>query len=63
MTEYCSQYKIKQFVCCFCWDYRHRITPPATRKERVARHQALKQQGMQVGGFAKTFWTFPVGLN
>ncbi len=43
-----------------------RITPPATRKERAARHHALmalRQQGMQVGGFAQTFWMFSVGLN
>ncbi len=43
-----------------------RITPPATRKERAAQHKALmalRQQGMQVGGFAQTFWTFLVGLN
>ncbi len=42
-----------------------RISPPATRKEQMARHwalMALRQQCMEVGGFAQTFWTFAVGL-
>ncbi len=42
------------------------ICPPATLKERMARHQklmALHQQGTEAGGFAQTFWTLAVGLN
>ncbi len=42
------------------------ICPPATLRERTAQHQrlmALRQQGMEVGGFAQTFWTSTVGLD
>lgn len=42
------------------------ISPPATKKEQMARLlalMALRQQGMEVGGFAQTFWTIAVGLN
>ncbi len=44
----------------------HEICPSATLRERTAQHQrlmALRQQGTEVGGFAQTFWTSPVGLN
>ncbi len=41
------------------------ITPPATRKERMAWLQTLMelwQKGMEVGAFAQFFWTYTVGL-
>ncbi len=42
-----------------------RILPPASKKEQKARLRMLadlRQQGMQVGGLAQTFWTLAVGL-
>ncbi len=41
------------------------ILPPASKKEQKARLRMLadlRQQGMQVGGLAQTFWTLAVGL-
>ncbi len=41
------------------------ILPPALKKEWKARLQmsvGLRQQGMEVGGFAQTLWTLAVGL-
>ncbi|XP_016335405.1 uncharacterized protein LOC107683868, partial [Sinocyclocheilus anshuiensis] len=43
-----------------------RIVPHATGKERMDRYRTLmarRQQGMEVGGFAQTFWMLAVGLN
>ncbi len=43
-----------------------RIRCASPLRERTAQHQrlmALRQQGMEVGGFAQTFWTLTVGLD